>query len=75
MLLFHTRLESAQSELKEKEKASKDSEHTYAKDKATCDAIQKDSDKIEVNCVSTYVYCCLDRFVPRLPLTCGGSLG
>ena len=44
------RLKSAQAELKEKEKLCKDSEHTYAKDKADIDAIQKEITKIEVRC-------------------------
>ena len=44
------RLKSAQAELKEKEKLCKDSEHTYAKDKADIDTIQKEITKIEVRC-------------------------
>ena len=44
------RLKSAQAELKEKEKLCKDSEHTYTKDKADIDTIQKEIAKIEVRC-------------------------
>lgn len=42
------RLKSAQAELKEKEKASKNSGQAYAKDKAAYDAIQKEISRIEV---------------------------
>ena len=48
--MIHPRLKSAQAELKEKEKLCKDSEHTYTKDKADIDAIQKEIAKIEVRC-------------------------
>ena len=48
--VFLLRLKSAQAELKEKEKLCKDSEHTYTKDKADIDTIQKEIAKIEVCC-------------------------
>ena len=42
------RLKSAQSELKEKEKACKDGETSYSRDKAALNALQKEMTKIEV---------------------------
>ena len=42
------RLKSAQSELKEKEKACKDGETSYSRDKASLNALQKEMTKIEV---------------------------
>ena len=42
------RLKSAQSELREKEKACKDGETSYNKDKASLSALQKEMTKIEV---------------------------
>lgn len=42
------RLKSAQSELKEKEKACHDGETAYNKDKAKLDSLQKEMAKIEV---------------------------
>ena len=48
------RLKSAQSELKEKEKACKDGETSYSKDKASLNALQKEMTKIEVGRDITY---------------------
>ena len=42
------RLKSAQSELKEKERACKDGETSYSQDKASLEALQKEMRKIEV---------------------------
>ena len=42
------RLKSAQSELQEKEKACKDGETSYSRDKASLDTLQKGMNKIEV---------------------------
>ena len=42
------RLKSAQSELREKEKACKDGEVSYNRDKASLNALQKEMTKIEV---------------------------
>ena len=42
------RLKSAQSELKEKERACKDGETSYSRDKASLEALQKEMRKIEV---------------------------
>ena len=54
LCVIHPRLKSAQAELKEKEKLCKDSEHTYTKDKADIDAIQKEIAKIEVRCLDQF---------------------
>ena len=54
LCVIHSRLKSAQAELKEKEKLCKDSEHTYTKDKADIDAIQKEIAKIEVRCLDQF---------------------
>ena len=43
------RLKSAQSELKEKEKACREGETSYTKDKATLESLQKEMTKIEVH--------------------------
>ena len=42
------RLKSAQSELREKEKACKDGEASYNRDKASLNSLQKEMTKIEV---------------------------
>ena len=51
------RLKSAQSELKEKEKACREGEASYVKDKAALESLQKEMAKIEVgNALYMYMY-------------------
>jgi len=49
------RLKNAQSELKEKEKCGKSSEHAYNKDKMVYEAARKEVDRIEVRLVSLHL--------------------
>ena len=49
------RLRSAQAELKEKERVSKNSEHTYSKDKAIYDAACSEVSRLEVSCAFVLV--------------------
>ena len=52
------RIKSAQSELKDKEKSSKNSGQAYSKDKAAHEAIQKEIARIEVRTyVCRYIKC------------------